>query len=1173
MAFTKKQTQAIESRNSNLLVSAAAGSGKTTVLVERIIRRVLDKDDPVDIDRILVMTFTKAAAGQMRDKITKAIEAKRAVDPSDRNLIKQAALVHNASITTIHGFCLDVIRNHFQEIGLDPDFRVADEGECRLLKQDILSGVIEEAYEEAENGFITMTECLATGKSDSALEGIIDKLYEFSMSDPDPDAWFDRCLSAYEPADDEEPAWLGVILDNAAIVVKDACEKAEAALKLCNEPGGPYMYADALEKDAEMLEVLKECRGYDDYRNGFGTLSFTKLGRASKNGPAVDPVLQERVKKLRDGYKAAAATLINGAFLHSFEDNNARIRACAPLVKELVSLARRYSEAYGKAKRDKKIVDFNDLEHLCIRILAAPDGSTAREYREYFREIYVDEYQDSSLTQEELLKYIAGDRNLFMVGDVKQSIYSFRLARPQLFIDKYERYKNEDEGNMRIDLQHNFRSRRSVIRSVNELFSQIMTPELGGIVYDDAASLHAGLEYPEMPEETDKTEFILIEKEKGINDRDLEAKVIASRIRKLVREHTLTVFEEGQPVGTRPVHYSDIVILIRTAKGWDERLRRTLSDEGIPVHVMSRTGYFGAREVAVLLDYLTVLDNPLQDIPMAAVLKSVFGRFTDEDLAVLKSSYPGKYLYDSLKECEKKGDAGICYKASAFLKEYEMMRIKTGYTPVYDLLLEIVDGEYGSIVSAGHGGKRRRANLEMLLKKAEDYGKTSYRGLFRFVKYIEMLKKFEVDFGEANITDENDDAVRIMTIHKSKGLEFPVCFIAGMHKKYNTMDAAAPIISDIDLGLGAELIDPVRRLRSKTILKQALAWKKYNEILAEEERILYVAMTRAKEKLIMTGVVNDIEKAMAEDKGVIKCSSHMELVLHGLNNEGLQSVNVNTVRASDMIESEIKETVSLEERRTELLTLFDSYPEREDDVKDDFADMITGRFIFEYPYADEKDTFKKVSVSELKRRSMNEENGDKELPPQTEEMFDEPATLSSPVVPEFIREQEKEIPATLHGTAVHRIFEIWDYENGTTKEDIRKFFEHIKREGLMAEDLVENVSVSEVSDFVNSDLAARMGRAYRAGMLYREQPFIFSMDGMLVQGIIDAYFIENGSIIIVDYKTDRTDSIEELAERYHVQLEYYARALSAMLDRPAAELIIYSTRHKNTVNIPWPVVH
>ncbi len=1163
MEFTKEQLQAIESRGENLLVSAAAGSGKTAVLVERIIRRTLSDDKPVDIDRLLVMTFTKAAAGQMKDKILEAIESKRSEDPSNRNLIKQATLVHNAKISTIHGFCLDVIKNHFQEIGLDPGFRVADEGECKLLKADALERVIEKAYEEGSEDFINMVECLSTGRSDRVLEEVILNMHEFSMSDPDPDEWLKRCLDAYGDNDEGDPEWAGILSDHAGMVLADAYISAMRACELTHEEGGPYMYEPAAQADLDLLESLKDCNTYEDLRMGLAAADFVRLKNKPKDGPDVDEDLKEEFKTLRDTYKKMISDL-KGDFALPMDEQKRRIRACYPVVKELVKLTERMRDEFTALKRDRKVVDFSDLEHLCIEILKGNDGITAAEYRDCFEEIYVDEYQDSNLVQEEILKCITRGDNLFMVGDVKQSIYSFRLARPQLFVNKYEAFEStEGTGNRKIDLSKNFRSRQSVLDCVNELFEQIIKQDLGGIRYDDAAKLYYGADYPVAVKDQDKSELMLISRDESIDDRELEAKAIAARIKDLMKDQMVHDPTKEDKYRMRPIRYSDIVILLRTASGWDDIFKNVISAEGIPVHTMSQEGYFEAAEVKTLLNYLNILDNPLQDISMAAVLKSWFGGFTDEDLALLKVDHKDKYLYGSLKACALEGEGELHSKAASFLECYDKLREKTGYTPVADILLELTDSGYGLYVSALPDGRKRSANVNMLIRKAEDYGKTSYKGIFHFARYIKMLREYEIDYGEANILDENDDTVRIMTIHKSKGLEFPVCFVAGCRKDYNMMDAHNSVVNDIDLGLGIDLVDPKRRIKQKTAMKRAVVIKKENEILAEEERILYVAMTRAKEKLILTSIVKNPDRDLVH-KGLLKCCNYLSLLMHGLNTRGIPALTTINTEASDLIDEAVAEAVKDLARREEILAVMRG-------KNDALPHDLPGRFSFRYPYENEGKAFEKISVTELKRRSMEEAAEEPDDPGHTKDLYEEERIV--PYIPDFIREEERAVPATLHGTAVHRAFEIWDYSRGTGDDDIKDFLEHVKREGLMEESLADCIKIKEISGFVNSPLAARMKAADERGLLYREQPFMFSHEGIIIQGIIDAYFIEDDKIVIVDYKTDRVDDINDLQDRYHVQLEYYALALKTMLDKEIGDLIIYSTRYKDIVSIPNAVVN
>ena len=1189
--YTEQQLRAIEERDKNLLVSAAAGSGKTTVLVERIIGRILSDAEPIDIDRILVMTFTKAAAEQMKEKILKAIEDKRADDPTNRRLMRQATLVHNAKITTIHGFCLDVIRNHFQEIGLDPNFRVADEGECRLLKQDVINRVIESYYEAADSDFITMTEAVAAKKSDSAIEEILNRMYEFCMSDPSPEEWLNRCIEAYENVEVDsfsEQPYVRMLINSFANDLEDALNSAHRLYDMCNEPDGAYMYAKAVAEDIEIIEMLAELKTYDELQAVSAGIKFPMLGRAKKDAPVAEEI-KEEAKNLRDSYKKRVMDALSKNFALPASVHVELIKGCRPVVRTLVNMTKAVCNEYAQAKREKNIVDFSDLEHLCIDILTAEDQNTASEYRDYFEEIYVDEYQDSNLVQEDLINCIKRENNLFMVGDVKQSIYSFRLARPELFMNKYRSYGDKGNGDFhseRIDLHHNFRSRESVLTSVNELFMQIMSSLLGGVDYDSAAALHPGAYYPKVSALNEKTELMLVGSMEELTDRELEAKAIAGRIKRLMKEQLVYDPTEDDKERMRPVKYSDIVILLRSAKGYDEQYKKVLEAEGIPVHVMSTTGYFSSMEVSILLDYLRVIDNPLQDIPMAAVLKSLFGGFSDEELAIIRICSDKGSLYDTIKFFASiKGNdeevrvltdrlksrkldlvdiTSIIEKSVVFTDRLNYYRSRVSYTPVYELLLELIDGEYGICMSASVDGKKKYANLNMLLKKAEDYSKTSYKGLFHFIRYIEMLRKYEIDYGEANTLDENDDTVRIMTIHKSKGLEFPVCFIAGMSKKYNLLDTRNGVIPEIDMGIGIDLVDADRRIKHPTIVRRAISQKLLYDTLAEEQRVLYVAMTRAREKLIMTGVVKDVDKALASTKDIVRCNSYLDLVVYALNTDGLPSVNVCTLSATDFINEELKEAVMLESVKSELMSLLE-----QSGTDDDFARMIRKRCEFVYPYSNEGTMNEKVSVTELKRRSSRENNEDKELPENTNEKFEyiRHEDCATEIVPSFVRDTQAELPANLHGSAVHRIYEIWDYSRGTEVEDIEEFFAYVLKEGLMEETLLNSVTVKEVQGFLTSDIAARMRAASARNELYREQPFVFECENMMIQGIIDAFFIENDEIVIVDYKTDRVKDVSELQGRYHVQLEYYDKALSTLLGRRVSERLIYSTRLRKTIAV------
>ena len=1170
MNFTKDQQLAIDIRDKNILVSAAAGSGKTAVLVNRIINRILDKENPVDIDRILVMTFTKAAAAQMKEKILSAIEEKRAQDPFNKNLLKQAALVHSANITTIDSFCLGVVRNHFSEIDLNPDFRMADEGECNLMKQDVLDKIFEKYYENSDEEFINMTETFAAKKNDNAIGDIILKLHNFSLSYPDPDEFLRGCNNAYEISRDsniDNLFWVKEYINELDKTLNCAGRILDKAGDLCMEPLGPTPYLKAIEDDIRIVDELLAKKTYSDvysYIEEKG-ISYMRMPsyRIPKEGDAPSAEIEKRceirdkVKNLREKAKKSIDAYVKLISENPVNEIISGMEAMKPHINSIINITIDFGREYSNHKREKNVVDFGDLEHMCLNILRTSE-SAAEEYRQYFDEIYVDEYQDSNLIQEELLKYLCklGDEgNLFMVGDVKQSIYGFRLARPEIFIDKYNNFKcfENADHDVKIDLHDNFRSRGSVIDSVNDIFRHVMVKESGSIIYDDNAALHALANYP--LGNGFETELIITEKDEDINDRELEARSVGKRIREIVGKFEVT---EGERL--RKAKYSDIVILLRTAKGWDNVFMNVLSDMGIPVHVTQSSGYFSQTEVATLLEYLKIIDNPLQDIPLMATLRSVIGGFYDEEIARIRGAFKEGYLFDALNEYYETYSSNeeckaLTDKIQCFTQELNYYRRKTSYTSVELIISEIIDGYYGDCILASENGKKKYANLNILLQKAVDYGKTSYKGLFHFNRYIELLHKYEVDFGEANVLDEKDDAVRIMSIHKSKGLEFPICFICGMNKKFNTKDASDAIITDVDRGIAVDIIDQVKRTKKKSMFKASLSIKKRNEVLAEELRLFYVAMTRAKEKLIMTAVCKDYDPE--DEISLQNARTYLDLYTYANRQCKIESIDLTENTVADLINEEIEKNITEEINREKI----NKYLAQDNTIPVD----ILSRMEYKYPYFDDKSGLK-VSVSELKRRSMIiKEDDSKEDNDITTDLI----TESEKIIPKFIKQDEKVFSPALRGTAIHRVFELWDYSLNTDKESVEKFIETVYKDKRLETDLYELVNTSLVERFVNSDIAIRMRQADKNGSLRREQPFVIEdkESGMLIQGIIDAYFVEDNEIVVVDYKTDNVKCGDELIKKYQVQLNYYGTALNMLTGMNVKEKVIYSTRLNECITI------
>lgn len=1266
MKFTPEQQRVIELHNSNILVSAAAGSGKTAVLVERIIRMICDGEHPADIDRLLIVTFTNAAAAEMRERIAAGIIARLEADPGNEHIQKQSALLHNAQITTIDSFSLFLIRNHFNEIGLDPDFRVADEGEIKLLQQEVLAQLLEDAYAgqfvpEAPEQFHACVEYFCPGGRESVLEQHILNLSRYAGSFPWPAEWLEERKNDYAAGDMEalvHSDYGQYLKERVNRTVEGCLEKLREVKRLCELPDGPYMYGELTEAEIEQLERLTSCKDLEEQAAKVPTVTFGRL--PSKKDDSVDPAKRELAKAIRNSVKDTLSDLSESYFKTPLELAVEQGKACREPLRMLLDLVLEFDRRLLAAKQERHLIDFSDMEHYALQILLKREkveetGGTgtdhaetkyrivpsdvAMEYRQYFQEILIDEYQDSNLVQEYLLSAISGEEegryNRFMVGDVKQSIYKFRLARPELFLEKYDIY--QETGDLcRIDLAKNFRSRIQVVDAVNDVFSRIMSREIGGIAYDDKAALYPGAVYPAQEDPAYGSELLLIRKpekgereESGIgeqhaegagvlvdydNVRQLEALAIAARIKQL--KGSLQVMEKSTGE-LRPVRYSDMVILLRTTSGWDEEFKKILEQQGIPVYITSKTGYFGALEVQELLQFLRVLDNPRQDIPLFGVMQSVFGGFTQEEIAQIRSGGEGHSrkrmtLYEALKEVAQSGrtveegeeisagesageEAELSQKADTFLQRIGHYRDLTPFTSIRDLLQRILDDyDYLNYVTALPTGSKRRANVEMLLTKASAFEKTSYFGLFHFIRYMEQLEKYDVDYGEADTLDENADVVRIMSIHKSKGLEFPVVFVSGLSKRFNMQDANQSLIVDMDLGVAVDYVDSVRRIKNKTLRRAVLSAKMKEDNLAEELRVLYVALTRAREKLILTAVLDKADEKweLAQMTGqerltyldFCEAGSYMDFLLPILPQTGIA---VKTLRTEDLAVEELREQLRMGDRREQLRLIACGETTLTGDPEENERKLmyLRERFAYQYPHPGLQKLYTKTTVSELKIAAMAEKD---EAAFHT---FEEKEVV--PYIPGFRREQEK-VSGAVRGNAFHRTMELLDFmyvfvESGLFEkcpgdyETYRKRLdaerlknrleEFLQRETIslrLTEEYAKAVSLPKILNFLEQELAYRMWRAQEQGLLYREQPFVLGIDAkrldpdlpegekVLIQGIIDVFFIEDGEIVLLDYKTDVIDSLEALWNRYNVQIQYYEEALTKLMQMPVKERILYS---------------
>ena len=1209
--WTEEQQKVIALRDRNILVSAAAGSGKTAVLVERIIQRLTEEKDPVDVDRLLIVTFTEAAAAEMKERISAAIEKKLSERPGDAHLEQQATLIHSAPITTIHSFCLSVIREHFHVIGIDPGFRIAEEGELKLLKQDVLEELLEECYASGDEAFIEFVERFGTGKNDRKIEGIILKLYEYSRSYPQPEKWLDACVKAYdlEEGDPEESECARWACRKAAQRAGDLRRILERALKICEEPDGPYMYADMIESDLKEIEKLAGETTFSGMYAKAGSMKWKRL--SSKKDETVSQEKKEQVQKLRKQVKDLVKKIQNTYFYAPCEEWAADMQASRSSMEMLAELVKHFAEMLSGKKQSRNMIDFNDMEQFALRILTEEkDGklvpsAVASEYQDRFEEVMIDEYQDSNLVQETILTSVSrvcrGQYDIFMVGDVKQSIYRFRLSRPELFMEKYDTYSLDDSERQRIDLHRNFRSRPEVLDSVNYIFRKLMRKEFGGIEYDDSAALYPGAQFPPLPEETaergfsDRTELLLLNAEDmGEEDaRRAEARMIAQRIRELIEGGAVVDKETGE---YRRVQYRDIVILTRSIRGWAEAFTSVLAEEGIPAYSVSREGYFETYEVSVLLDYLKILDNVRQDLPLTAVLTSPFCGLDASALAEIRLAFPEAPFYEAAmayaQDRSGEEDAGeVCSpsgrgklpwlveKLSRFFATLGYFRERVPYTPIHELLEEIIEKTgYGTFLLAMPGGGQRAANVEMLVERAASFEGTSYKGLFNFVRYIEQLKKYDVDYGEAGILDEQSDTVRIMSIHKSKGLEFPIVFTAGMGKQFNTQDTRGSIVLHPEWGVGLDCIDLEQRTKSPTFLKKIIQEETALENLAEELRVLYVAMTRTKEKLILTGVCEIPEKLRADDAGGkgadIEDSYEDEEEIGLYQLEGARTcldwilpavlpgcgsadcpVDVRVITGSS-----IRRADAVEDRADRLSLDVLRHWNPEGSYVPEFGRQLDAQVDYTYSYEEEGKMKMKFTVSELKKRTaLSEEAG--------EEMYAEPEVV--PFIPDFLKEEET-LTGASRGSAYHKLLELLDFTVDYGEEELKEAVERFRAEGKLSDDMAECIRPGDILFFLNSRSGTRMADAARRGMLYREQPFVLGVEAseiypddcsgetILVQGIIDVFFEEEDGLIVLDYKTDKVRAAGELTEKYHAQLDYYGQALEQLLQKPVKEKIIYS---------------
>lgn len=1238
--WTDEQWQAITQRGSNLLVAAAAGSGKTSVLVERMIRRIMDEADPVGVDQLLVVTFTNAAAAEMRHRIGEALRKALKEDPHSAHLRRQLALLQRATITTLHSFCLGLLRQYYYLIDLDPDFRIADQLEGELLRQDVLEEKLEDWYEN-DHDFHALADVMVDGQDDQVLVSLLLRLYEFSRSHPEPERWLLEAARMFEVEERDgldRLIWVKSVLRSLELELAGMEGKMRRAIVLASSVDGPAAYLPLLEAEADALKRASYAciQGWELAEQAVRSVSFAKLPPVK----GTDPDVKEQVQDLRNSVKKALADLGEQYFSMSSQQYLSDLNGLAPHMRTLARLVTEFADAFQQEKRSRSLVDFGDLEHLALRILVerGEEGNglpspVSRQLREQFAEVMVDEYQDINLVQETILQMVSrdvatnGTANRFMVGDVKQSIYRFRLAEPKLFLEKYLTYQKDahsgvdmgvwDAPGMRIDLAANFRSRREVVDAVNYVFRQVMSPGVGEIDYDPSAELINRASYPDVEPDRLQVEMHLIDRSNTRSDDEpvagegsedgetgipestgesaeeasvaqLEARLIANRIRRWMEpgegEAPLLVFDK-KAGGLRPLAYRDIVILLRATSGWGETVQEELRAAGIPVYAEQTAGYFAATEVETMLSLLRVIDNPLQDIPLAAVLRSPIVGVREEELAQIRIRYASGPFHQAVVQYANEQPATERWEKRVRyfftrLRDWRTLARRGSLSELISVLYR--ETGYLDYVAALENGQQRQANLRALYDRAKQYEAGSYRGLFRFLRFVDRLQEAGNDLGEARTIGENEDVVRIMTIHKSKGLEFPVVFVAGMGKQFNTMDVKSHFLLHKDLGFGPMAFEPSLQVRYPSMAALGIRQQLRRDMLAEEMRVLYVAFTRAREKLVLLGSAKDLAKSISDwgrqseadrlrDEDLIQAKGYLDwvgraLLRHPAANElrsypqtkGTgETVSVRTIpddsvwsfhfHQADELRTQTDPTsddASLWERMSGREAILDR---PSDEV---FREIVERRLGWSDPHPLAPKVAAKWSVSDLKRKAKTSKSGHTIVLPSITEK------------PKFLAEQPSHrLSGAEKGTITHLILQHLDLNRPLDEADIREQAAALLARRFLTEEQLQAIEVEKLAQFFADPLGQRMKQAK---IVYRELPFTLALpaaevepllgednqEQIIVQGVIDCLVEEqDGNFLLIDFKTDwmakepSPEVIEEIAKRYEEQVKLYVRAI------------------------------
>lgn len=1189
--WTNEQLSAITQKGNNILVAAAAGSGKTTVLVERIIRKIIN--DNVDIDKILVVTFTNAAASEMRERILTALYKQIDEDPLNQRLRKQIVLLNKASICTIDAFCLDIIRNNFFEIGASSNFRIADNTELELLKQEAIEETFEELYLENDDEFNKLIELYAGYKDDENLKNIILKIHNYIQSAPFPEDWLEEQIEKFNMSNIEDfsqTEWGKIILKNFRDEVLNSIQILESSKHQLDMITELSKFSLVVADDINQLKFLEQ--NWDNWERAHEIANNLKFKTWPTDKKVVSN-LKEETKKARDNVKKRISKAVSQTFIYNTEEAVEDINAMYPILKKIKDVTLKFMEKFSEKKSNKNIMDFSDIEHYALKILLKKDENgiyqkteVAKKYEEKFNEIAIDEYQDSNLVQEYILTSISNGKNIFMVGDVKQSIYRFRQAKPELFLDKYQKYGLEpNEYGQKIKLFKNFRSRENILDTTNLIFSDIMSADFGEIEYDESEYLNLGATYEEPTENVEfagKTELDIIDLKKEENEdgeeieedsssellekTEIEAKFVANRIQKLIKSK-YQVYD--RKTGYRDITYKDIVILLRATSNTANVFEKELLNLNIPVFSDQAENYLESIEIRTITSLLKIIDNPYRDIPLVTVMRSIIGDFTDNELIEIRLTQNEGYFYDSLKEAKAspKIDGKLKEKVINFLDKLNKWREEERYLPLNEFIQKIYEEtDYYNYVRLMPNGQVRKANLKMLLDRAKDYEKVSFKGLFNFIRYLEKVKSSNSDLSSAKVIGENENVVRIMSIHKSKGLEFPVAIISRTDKKFNQKDLNESILLHQDIGFGMQYINYDRKIEYTTATKEAIKIKTKEESIAEEMRILYVALTRAKEKLIITGVENDFTKSIEQKKELLeiyekenykinhlvlkKYLSYLEWIeLVYLNHQDIENqITLNKIAKKDVLKAEENQEEQ-EKRNIEL-------PEKIDYEK------INEILNWQYKYKEMTNIQSKMSVTKIKELKNNETQKQQHIE----------------IKPKFMLDKTK-VSSAERGTIIHLILQKLDFTKEYSKEELAQFVNNLCTKNIITQIQKDSIDIEKIYQIINTQFIKNLKNAKE---IKKETPFYTyintkeiyntqNSENILVQGIIDLYYInQQNEVILVDYKTDYVEgSGEELIDKYKVQLEIYKKALEESLKEKVKHVYIYSIYLNKEIEITF----